>query len=68
VGESGIQVNNTASSSFSNRAALFDAKLSAMFNAGLGGFLVWSWNNSPSSPASWQVGASDPALKVIDSY
>jgi len=68
VGESGIQVTSAASSSFSNRAALFDAKCTAMFKAGLGGFLVWSWNNAPSSPASWQVGASDPALKVIDSY
>ena len=68
VGESGIQVNDTASTSFANRASEFDAKCTAMFNAGLGGFLVWSWNNSPSVPASWQVGAGDPTLAVINSH
>jgi hypothetical protein len=68
VGESGIQVNDIASTSFANRASEFDAKCTAMFNAGLGGFLVWSWNNSPSVPASWQVGAGDPTLTVINSH
>ncbi len=68
VGESGIQVTDTLSSSFSTRASEFNAKASAMFAAGLGGFLVWSWNNSPSVPASWEVGPGDPAVKVIDSY
>ena len=38
------------------------------FAAGVGGFLVWSWNNSPSNPVSWEVGPGDATLQVIDSY
>ena len=66
VGEAGIQV--ASGGSLSTRAAEFDSKCTAQFNAGVGGFLVWSWNNSPSSPASWEVGPGDPSLGVIDSY
>ena len=62
VGEAGIQ-----STSGSTRANEFDAKCTAQFNAGVGGFLVWSWNNAPKS-GSWEVGPGDPTLQVIDSY
>jgi hypothetical protein len=62
VGEAGIQsVTGTA------RANLFDAKCTAQFNAGVRGFLVWSWNSAPKS-GSWEVGPGDPTLTVIDEY
>jgi hypothetical protein len=66
VGEAGIQVNSGGSTP--TRASEFDAKCTAQLGAGVGGFLVWSWNNSPSSPLSWEVGPGDPTLEVIDSY
>jgi mannan endo-1,4-beta-mannosidase len=65
VGEAGIQESTVGS--LSARAAAFDAKCTAMFKAGVRGFLIWSWNNSPSS-GSWEVGPGDPTLPVIDSY
>ena len=66
VGEAGIQVNSGGS--LSTRANEFDAKCTSQFAAGVGGFLVWSWNNSPSNPVSWEVGPGDATLQVIDSY
>ena len=66
VGEAGIQI--ASGGSLSTRAAEFSAKVTAQLNGGVGGFLVWSWNNSPSNPVSWEVGPSDPALNVIDSH
>jgi cell division septation protein DedD len=66
VGEAGIQV--ASGGSLSTRASEFDAKVTAQLGAGVGGFLVWSWNNSPSNPASWEVGPGDPTLGVIDSH
>ena len=66
VGEAGIQI--ASGGSLSTRAAEFSAKVTAQLNGGVGGFLVWSWNNSPSNPVSWEVGPSDPTLNVIDSH
>jgi endo-1,4-beta-mannosidase len=66
VGEAGIEV--ASGGSLSTRAAEFSAKITAQMNGGVGGFLVWSWNNSPSNPVSWEVGPSDPTLQVIDSH
>ena len=65
VGEAGIQTNTVGS--LSTRASDFSAKMAAMFKAGVRGFIVWSWNNSPSS-GSWEVGPGDPTLSVVDSY
>jgi mannan endo-1,4-beta-mannosidase len=66
VGEAGIQ--DTTAGSLSARASEFDAKCTAQFKAGVGGFLVWSWNNAPSSPTSGEIGPGDPTLKVINAY
>jgi|SRR5665811_481122 len=66
VGEAGIQV--ASGGSLATRASEFDAKVTAQLGAGVGGFLVWSWNNSPSNPVSWEVGPGDPTLNVIDSH
>jgi hypothetical protein len=65
VGEAGIQTNTVGS--LSARASAFNAKMAAMFKAGVRGFIVWSWNNSPSS-GSWEVGPGDPTLSVVNSY
>ena len=65
VGEAGIQTSTVGS--LSARASAFNAKMAAMFKAGVRGFIVWSWNNSPSS-GSWEVGPGDPTLSVVNSY
>ncbi len=67
VGESGIKATSVGGT-LADRAAAFNAKLAAMFKAGVRGFLVWSWNNSASTTNNWQVGPGDPTIKVIDSY
>ena len=66
VGEAGIQVGSSCSAT--TRSSEFTAKITAAQSAGVGGWLVWSWNSSPSSPASWEVGPGDPALRVVDSH
>lgn len=67
VGESGIKATSVGGT-LADRAAAFDAKCSAMFNAGVGGFLVWSWNNAAPTTTNWPVGPGDPTIKVIDSH
>ncbi len=66
VGEAGIQV--ASGGSLSTRASELNAKVTAQLSGGVGGFLVWSWNNAPSNPVSWEVGPSDPTVQVIDSH
>jgi hypothetical protein len=67
VGEAGIKATSVGGN-LADRAAAFDAKCSAMFKAGVTGFLVWSWNNSASTTSDWPVGPGDPSVKVIDSH
>jgi endo-1,4-beta-mannosidase len=66
VGEAGIQVGSSCT--LAARATELHAKIDAAQAAGVGGWLVWSWNSSPSNPASWEVGPGDPALGVVDSH
>ena len=40
----------------------------AVFGAGVGGFLVWSWNNAAPTTNNWPVGPGDPTVQVIDSH
>ena len=67
VGESGIKATSVGGT-FADRAAAFDAKCSAMFKAGIGGFLVWSWNNAAPTTGNWPVGPGDPTVNVIDTH
>jgi endo-1,4-beta-mannosidase len=67
VGEAGIKATSVGGT-LAARAAAFDTKLTAMFKAGVRGFLVWSWNNSASTTDNWPVGPGDPALQVIDAH
>jgi hypothetical protein len=39
-----------------------------MLSAGVGGFLVWSWNNKAPTTNNWPVGPGDPTIRVIDGY
>ncbi len=67
VGESGIKASDVGGT-LAARASAFDAKLKAMVPAGVGGFLIWSWNNAGSQTSGWQVGAGDPVLPVLAKY
>jgi hypothetical protein len=63
VGEAGIKVGSVGGT-LASRAAAFNAKVTAMFAAGVKGFVIWSWNNAPSA-GSWQVGPGDPTVSVM---
>ena len=67
VGESGIKASSVGGT-LAGRAAAFQAKCVAMFKAGVGGFLVWSWKTASPTTGNWPVGPGDPTLRVIDSY
>jgi endo-1,4-beta-mannosidase len=67
VGESGIKATSVGGT-LASRAAAYEAKLTAMLNAGVGGFLVWSWNNAAPTCTNWPVGPGDPTINVIDSH
>jgi Cellulase (glycosyl hydrolase family 5) len=74
VGESGICADITASEDCSGivttatlhqRAAFFDAKLSAGFNAGLAGYIIW---NKGSQSVQDDIGPGDPTESVLAKY
>jgi hypothetical protein len=67
VGESGIKASSVGGT-LAARAAAFEAKCAAMFKAGIGGFLVWSWKTAPATTSNWSVGPGDPSLSVIAGY
>lgn len=67
VGESGIKASSVGGT-LAARAAAFDAKCTAMFKAGVRGFLIWSWNNAAPTTSNWPVGPNDPTIKVITQY
>jgi hypothetical protein len=67
VGESGIMATSVGGT-LAARAAAFKAKRTAMLSAGVGGFLVWSWNNKAPTTNNWPVGPGDPTIRVIDGY
>ena len=74
VGESGICADITASqtcsgtvttSTLKQRAAFFDAKLRAGFNAGLAGYIIW---NKGSQSVQDDIGPGDPTESVLAKY
>ncbi len=74
VGESGIGADITASgdgsgtvttTSLKQRATFFDAKLSAGFNAGLIGYIIW---NKGSQSDQDDIGPSDPTERILAKY
>ncbi len=74
VGEAGICADITANEDCSGtvttvtlhqRAAFFDAKLSAGFNAGLAGYIIW---NKGSQSVQDDIGPGDPTESVLAKY
>lgn len=74
VGESGICADAIATgdcsgivttATLNQRAAFFDAKLSAGFNAGLAGYIIW---NKGSASVQDDIGPGDPTESVLAKY
>ena len=74
VGESGICANSVANgdcsgtvttTTLNQRATFFDAKLSAGFNAGLAGYIIW---NKGSESVQGDIGPGDPTESVLAKY
>ncbi len=64
VGETGIRLSEVGSAE--NRAAAFQAKFAAQFQAGVAGELVWDWRDADQDAYSgYEVGPNDPVLAVI---
>jgi mannan endo-1,4-beta-mannosidase len=66
VDEVGIRPSDVGG--FEERAAMFDAKFSAQFAAGVVGELAWAWNKDYSTPADFDIGPGDPSLAVLAAY
>jgi endo-1,4-beta-mannosidase len=67
IGEAGIAAPAPAHPfSYPERAALFDAKLSAAFAAGVTGYLIWSYYDlSTTNWQGWDFGPGDPLAAVV---
>jgi hypothetical protein len=74
VGESGICADSTANgdcsgtvttATLNQRATFFDAKLSAGFNAGLAGYIIWK---KGSESVQYDIGPGDPTESVLAKY
>ncbi|HLG73265.1 MAG TPA: cellulase family glycosylhydrolase [Chloroflexota bacterium] len=66
VGEIGIERGEAGS--LDNRAALFAAKLEALAQQGVAGWLLWAWMDGPhggSRADQLSIGPGDPALAVL---
>jgi mannan endo-1,4-beta-mannosidase len=50
------------------RAAMFGAKFSAQFTAGVVGELAWAWDKDQSTLNDYDIGPGDPALAVLAAY
>ncbi len=71
VGETGIYADNP--SELAARAADFDAKFSAQFQAGVVGELLWCWvvkpeYVTPDADPDYGISANDPALGILGSF
>jgi mannan endo-1,4-beta-mannosidase len=67
VDEVGIRPSEVGGT-FDARAAMFAAKFSAQFAAGVVGELAWAWNKDYSTPADFDIGPGDPSLAVFAAY
>ena len=66
VAETGIDSNQVGG--VARRAALFDQKFSAAFNAGVDGDLMWDWSTYAPSGGDYEIGPGDPALALLTKY
>jgi mannan endo-1,4-beta-mannosidase len=67
VDEVGIRPSDVGGT-FEARAAMFAAKFSAQFAAGVVGELAWAWDKDHSTPADFDIGPGDPSLVVLAAY
>jgi len=74
VGESGICADSTdngdcsgtiTTTTLNQRAAFFDAKLSAGFTAGLAGYIIWT---KGSQSVQYDIGPGDPTESILAKY
>ncbi|MDQ2915481.1 MAG: fibronectin type III domain-containing protein [Chloroflexota bacterium] len=61
VGETGIKPNDVGGT-LAARSALFDAKFSTQFAAGVVGEVMWNYGWIPSALDNYDIGPGDPAL------
>jgi mannan endo-1,4-beta-mannosidase len=65
IGESGIKLDEVGGS-LSERARLFEAKLTVQFDAGVVGYLPWAWvGRGQSAYEAYLIGPGDPGLDVL---
>jgi hypothetical protein len=67
VDEVGIRPSDVGGS-LADRAAMFEAKFSAQFAAGVVGELAWAWDKDLSTPADFDIGPGDPSLAVFAAH
>lgn len=75
IGEAGIKSNCGSCFSESERASLFDSKISALFENGGVGYLIWQWDNGEGNSGTSCRGfddycftEGDPLLNVIQNH
>ncbi len=67
VDEVGIRPSDVGGT-LETRAAMFAAKFSAQFTAGVVGELAWAWDKDQSTLGDFDIGPGDPALAVLAAY
>jgi len=67
VGETGILASPSGSGcdNLTQRVTQFQAKLTAMFNAGIVGFMPWDYTPGPTTTCSYDVNPSDPLFNLM---
>lgn len=67
VGESGIKSNCSEPDCLSpdQRAALFDAKMTAAFDNGVSGYMIWSYRNAAEPPTEYIFTLTDPLAAIV---
>ena len=69
VGETGILASSdgtTGCDTLTQRASQFQTKLSAMFSAGIVGFMPWDFTPGSTSGCSYDVNPSDPLISMLN--
>jgi hypothetical protein len=64
AGEDGIVAGQSCSLTLAQRTSDFAARAEAQFAAGIGGMLLWNWEQSPSN-CSYDIGPGDPSLNLL---
>ena len=70
VGESGIKSNCSEPDCLSpgQRAALFDAKMTAAFDNGVSGYMIWSYRNAVEPPTEYIFTLTDPLAAIVQKF